>query len=236
MQNVNLKDIVNYEINLLYNNDIFTTMTRELIDFDLKDWNQTMWYRYYKTFKPQSLEDIYQINSKTLRHLPPETVFEPWCHNKPVPLALFKRLGMFGKKDDNYIFNQILKTKNLIDSIKKNGFKNEIRERNNIIIEILIYKDEEKILVNGGNHRLNVLKALDYTKTLKLLVKSNKFLKKKNLINNKIYNPNQDYKYKINYDEAHEWPAVKSGFMPLKEAQEMFLAYFRNETKIDFNP
>ena len=72
--NINLKDIVNYEINLLYKNDIFTRMTRELIDFDLNNWKQTQWYKYYKTFKPQSLEDIYQIKSDTLRHLPPETI------------------------------------------------------------------------------------------------------------------------------------------------------------------
>ena len=148
--NINLKDIVNYEINLLYNDDIFTRMTRELIDFDLNNWKQTSWYKYYKTFKPQSLEDIYQIKSKTLRHLPPETIFEPWCHDKPIPLALFKRVGMFGEKDDNYIYNQIQKTKNILDSIKENGFQCEFKDSNNIIIEVLTYKNKKKILVNSG--------------------------------------------------------------------------------------
>ena len=38
---INVKDICNYEINLLYNSDIFTTMTRELINFNLKDWKKT---------------------------------------------------------------------------------------------------------------------------------------------------------------------------------------------------
>ena len=194
MKNINLENVVNYEINLLYNDDIFTTMTKELINFDLKDWKNTMWYKYYKNFKPKSLEDIYQIKSETLRKLSPQTIFEPWCHDKPVPVDKFSRVGMFGEKDDEYIFNQIKKTKDLIESIKKNGFDNKITERNNIIIEILTYNKEETILINGGNHRLNVLKALDYKNTLLLLVKCNRFFKKKepNLMNNKIYDPKNE--------------------------------------------
>ena len=81
----------------------------------------------------------------------------------------------------------------------------------------------------------DVLKALDYPKKLEVLVKSNKFLKSKNLINNKIYDKNKEYKYIINYEKASDWPGVKSGYIPLKEAQYMFLAYFRDETKINFN-
>tara|TARA_A100001015_G_C14698737_1_gene597408 strand:+ start:56 stop:766 length:711 start_codon:yes stop_codon:yes gene_type:complete len=235
MEKIKLEDIANYEINLLYNDDIFKKMTKELINIDLKDWKRTMWYKYYKEFHPKTLDDIYQIDSNILKKLTPETIFEPWTHDKPIPLEKFKRLGMYGIKDDNYIYNQIEKTKNLIDSIKKSGYNEKISNKNNIIIEVLIYKGKKRILVNSGNHRLNVLKALDYDKQIEVIRKCNKYIKPKNLINNKIYDKNKEYKYIINYDDARNWPGVKSGYMPLKEAQEMFLAYFNSNKKINFN-
>ena len=55
---INLDLICNYEINLLYNNDIFKIMTQELIDKDLKEWKTTKWYNYFKTFQPKNLDDI----------------------------------------------------------------------------------------------------------------------------------------------------------------------------------
>ena len=236
MEKINLEEIPNYEINLLYNNDIYRRMTKELINIDLKDWKRTMWYKYYKEFRPKTLDDIYHIDSNILKKLPPETIFEPWTHDKPIPLEEFKRLGMYGIKDDNYIFNQIEKTKKLIDSIKKNGYNEKIGNSNHIIIEVLIFEGKKRILINSGNHRINVLKALDYDKPIEVIRKCNKYLKPKNLINNKIYNKNEEYKYIINYENASNWPGVKSGFMPLEEAQAMFLAYFNsNQKKINFN-
>ena len=66
MEKINLDEISNYEINLLYNSDIYRKMTKELINIDLKDWKSTMWYKYYKEFQPKTLDDIYQIDSKIL--------------------------------------------------------------------------------------------------------------------------------------------------------------------------
>ena len=43
------------------------------------------------------------------------------------------------------------------------------------------------------------------------------------------------YKFIISYDEANGWPAVKSGFMPLKEARNMFLSYFDKDKRIELN-
>ena len=42
MEKIELKDIANYEINLLYNDDIFRRMTKELINIDFKDCKNTM--------------------------------------------------------------------------------------------------------------------------------------------------------------------------------------------------
>jgi len=223
--NIELKDVCNYEINLLYNNDIFTDMTKELINKDLNDWKNTIWYNYYKTFNPKSLDDIYKINSKTLKNLPAETIFEPWTHDKPIELNMMKRLGMYGIKDDDYIYNQIKKTKYLVDSIKKNGYTESNAIKNNVVVEILKYKEKEKYLVMSGNHRINVLKALNYKK-INVFLKDNIFLKQKNLINNKRFKKNKSYNCVINYDNAENWPAVKSGYMNIEEAQKMFLSYF----------
>ena len=91
MEKIKLEDIANYEINLLYDDDIFRRMTKELINIDLKDWKRTMWYKYYKKFQPKTLDDIYQIDSNILKKLTPETIFEPWTHDKPISLEKFKR-------------------------------------------------------------------------------------------------------------------------------------------------
>lgn len=223
---INLEDVCNYEINLIYNNNIFVDMTKELINKNLNDWKTTKWYNYYKTFNPKSLDDIYKINSNILSKLPPEVIFEPWTHNRPIPLNQFKRLGMYGIKDDDYIYKQIKKTKDLLDSIIKNGYIESDNIKNNIVVEILKYKDQEKYLVMSGNHRINVLKALDY-KTINVFLKDNIHLKPKNLINNKRYNKNKQYKSIIDYDDAINWSAVKSGYISIEEAQQMFLEYFR---------
>jgi hypothetical protein len=223
--NINLQDICNYEINLLHNNDIYTRMTKELINFDLKNWKNSLWYKYYSNYCPKNLNDIYKINSTILNNLPPETIFEPWTHDYPIPTYRFKRLGMYGPKNKDYIYQQIKKTKNLIISIQKNGFIESTDIKNNIVVEILKFNDKIKYLVTSGNHRINVLKAFDL-KTVNVCIKQNHHLKSKNLINNKIYDVNKPYRSIINYNSADTWPAVKSNYMSLEKAQQMFLSYF----------
>ena len=224
---INLQDIANYEINpIKQNNNIFVIMTKELIHKELKDWKETKWYNYFKTYKPKSLGDIYNINSPVLKTLPPETIFEPWTHDKPVPLNSFKRLGIYGPKEDKYIYSQIEKTKNLIDSIKKHNYIESNNIKNNLVIEILRYNNKEKYLISGGNHRINVLKALSYKK-VNVFLKDNIHIKTKNIINNKRYNKNEKYEAVIDYENAINWPGVKSKFLSLEEAQKMFLAYFK---------
>ena len=221
--NINLQDICNYEINIFNSN--YTKMTQELIDFDIENWKQSLWYKYYTTYCPKNLNDIYKTNIDTLKKLSPQTIFEPWTHDYPIPTYKFKRLGMFGPKNKNYIYQQIKKTKSLITSIQKNGFIESNEINNNIVVEILKFNDKIKYLVTSGNHRINVLKALGF-KNVNVCLKQNAHLKSKNLINNKIYDKNKPYRTIINYNSADNWPAVKSNYMSKKNAQDMFKAYF----------
>lgn len=221
--NINLQDICNYEINIFNSN--YTKMTQELIDFDIENWKQSLWYKYYTTYCPKNLNDIYKTNIDTLKNLSPQTIFEPWTHDYPIPTYKFKRLGMFGPKNKNYIYQQIKKTKSLITSIQKNGFIESNEINNNIVVEILKFNDKIKYLVTSGNHRINVLKALGF-KNVNVCLKQNAHLKSKNLINNKIYDKNKPYRTIINYNSADNWPAVKSNYMSKKNAQDMFKAYF----------
>ena len=52
----------------------------------------------------------------------------------------------------------------------------------------------------SGNHRVNVLKALNYNKIN--VLKDNIHLKPKNLINNHRYNKKKKYNYIIDYDNS----------------------------------
>jgi len=221
--NINLQDICNYEINI-YNSN-YTKMTQELINFDIENWKQSLWYKYYTTYCPKNLNDIYKTNIDTLKNLSPQTIFEPWTHDYPIPTYKFKRLGMFGPKNKNYIYQQIKKTKSLITSIQKNGFIESNEINNNIVVEILKFNDKIKYLVTSGNHRINVLKALGF-KNVNVCLKQNAHLKSKNLINNKIYDKNKPYRTIINYNSVDNWPAVKSNYMSKKNAQDMFKTYF----------
>ena len=225
MKQIHLNKIVNYEINLLDKTDNYVIMTQELLQKSIDEWKSTLWYQYYKQYQPNNLNDIFHTTIPILQQLPPETIFEPWTHSKPIPLHLFKRKGLYGWKDDDYIYKQIKKTKQLIESIQSKGFLTIKSDRNNIVVDILQYKNEEKFIILGGNHRINVLKALGY-QTIQVNLNHNKFLKPKQLINNQRYRKEKPDFAIIRFEDAKDWPAVKSGYLSIKEAQEIFLAYF----------
>jgi hypothetical protein len=225
--NININDICNYGTNIIKESNIYLEMTRELDRTELENWKKTKFYKYYKSYSPKTLFDIYNIDIKVLKNISSGCFFLPWINNYPQKLDR-KDSCLFGIKKDDYIYKQIKKTKGLLDSILKNGFKPEEyldRCDGYIVIQILKYKNNYKYFVISGNHRINVLQSIGY-KNIKCKLIENKYLKEKDKINNGIYNKNKPYQTIIDYDNAINWPAVKSEFLTLEEAQKMFLAYF----------
>lgn len=223
---INIFDVCNYNVNIINHNN-YLEMTKELIDKKIDNWKYTKWYNYYKKPSPKNINCIYNTNIKVLEKISAGRFFLPWVNDYPQSLDRTNSC-LFGKKDDEFIYKQILKTKNLIISIKKNDYvptKFVDRCGGYIVVQQLKYNNENKYYVIAGNHRINVLQSLGY-KNVEVLLVDNNLLKDKDKINNKIYNKNKDYPCIINYDNAENWPAVKSSYMNIEEAQKMFLSYF----------
>lgn len=225
-KNINIFEICNYNVNIT-NNYNYLEMTKELINKKTKNWKDTKWYNYYKNSSPKNLNFIFNTNIKALENISAGRFFLPWVNDYPQSLDRINSC-LFGEKNDEFIHKQILKTKNLIISIKKNDYvptKFLDRCGGYIVVQQLNYNNKNKYYVIAGNHRINVLQSLGYQNIEVLLIENN-LLKDKDKINNKIHDENKDYPCIINYKNAKNWPAVKSGYLTLKEAQQIFLNYF----------
>jgi len=233
---IDLRDVCNYEINPFGKIDIHTQMTKEIINNINIDYKKTKLYQYYKNYSPENLSEVYKVkydkndNNKILTTLSPHTIFEPWVHNKPVPLDTFSHCGLFGPKTDSFIKNEFNRTKNVILSIQKNTY-DPLQFFDNrqgfITIQLYKYNDNYKIYVIAGNHRSSVLKAMGIY-NVPVIFQQNEFLKNRNKLNNSIYNPTLPYQKIIDHDNIDNWPGVKSGFITKTEASKMFSSFFTN--------
>jgi len=236
---INLKDVCNYEISPLVvithgeEKDIHIEIVEELINNLNINYKETKLYKYYKEYSPNNLAEVYKVKyskNDILTKLSPHTIFKPWIHNYPVPIENYSHSGLFGPKSDSFIKNEYNRTKNVILSIKENGYSpNDFFDKRNGLITFQLYKynDKYKIYVIAGNHRTAVLKAMGQF-IVPAIFQQNQFLKPRNKLNNMIYNSNKSYQKIIDYSNIDNWPGVKSGFISKSEASKMFLSFFAN--------
>ncbi len=233
---INLKNVCNYEINPLGQTDIHIEIVEELINNLNIDYKETKLYKYYKEYSLENLAEVYKVKyskddkNKILTTLSPHTIFEPWINNYPVPINNYSHSGLFGPKSDSFIKNEYNRTKNVILSIKENGYlPNDFFDKRNGLITFQLYKynDKYKIYVIAGNHRMIVLKAMGQFK-VPAIFQQNHFLKPRNKFNNMLFNSNKSYQKIIDYNNINNWPGVKSGFITKNEASKMFLSFFAN--------
>jgi len=195
-------------------NPLVVTVKELLLDPYIK-LEETYLFKYFQIFKPKNLMDVFFLNTddgniknfSRLNNLNQYTLFYPWFHKYPQRYLV---PGMFGPKDISFPKLRYIRLKNLIFLIKKYDY---IPSKDDQICGYkLINGNDYRFVITAGSHRSSVLKALN--KNTHISVKFDDLRVNKNFFEVKI----QDIK---------SWPGVSSGYMSEKEAEIMFLGFFK---------
>lgn len=195
-------------------NPLVVTAKELLLDPNIK-LEETYLFKYFRTFKPKNLMDVFFLNTddgsiknfSRLNNLNQYTLFYPWFHKYPQRYLV---PGMFGPKDISFPKLRYIRLKNLIFLIKKYDY---IPSKDDQICGYkLVNGNDYRFVITAGSHRSSVLKALN--KNTHIPVKFD------DLRVNKIF-------FEVKIQDIKSWPGVSSGYMSEKEAEMMFLGFFK---------
>lgn len=200
----------------------FTATIREYINNNVKHYNESALSRFYSTFQPKSIAEYLYLGktvNNVLNSLPASGIFFPWSNIEPTDRIKQRSIeieidskehksklkivagdsfyGPVSSEKGKLEYNRLI---NVYNSIKKNGFKVDLKGRNNIGAIILESNDEYRYFVRYGQHRVAALSNLDY-KHITLQIE-------KNLI--------------VRRSEVMFWPAVVKGYLTESEALVFF--------------
>lgn len=227
-----LNQVCNCEVAPLRYVPVFVSTVKLLIEKPQVSYKDTPLYRYYKSFAPKNMAELYGLAAnecKMLAGLSTQDMFEPWVHCK---LTGLKIEGIFGPKPDDFIKREFIRFRDVLRSIQRHGYDPvKFKDRRDGLIMVQAYRagDRYQLRVIAGNHRAIVLKALG-RRYVPVTFMQNRFLKPINLKSNGIYNPKQSYPKLIDLADCRQWPAVKSGCISKTEAKKMFLTYINNDS------
>lgn len=163
--------------------------------------------------KMKSLGDLYNLDE--LKKWDINSIFVPWFSQKPLLNKIYYDNDYSTNKTDEII----KKLCELISSIEKRGFIENIELNKNIIV-YPIDIDKNCFYVRAGNHRAAVLAALKetipcYLDNVNFLKLRDKKLIYKYFWKFKLYSKYKNYPYLNSVDN---WPAVKSNMISLENA------------------
>lgn len=177
-------------------------------------------YKYFKSFHPKNLSEVFLINKKSsLDKLNPYNRFYPWHTPYPPP----EHQDFFFGPKINYKDEIKLRTyrlKNIYELIKTYGYIPD--EIDCIEGYVLTNENDYRFIVTAGHHRSGVLSAMNilgnYSNEVTVRFDQER-------ISNKCFI--------INKKEVKNWPSVKNNFLSEEDAILMFDSYFKD--KIYFN-
>jgi len=161
----------------------------------------------------KSSAKLFQLDNDVLKKVPSSSIFHPWIHSKPSSQYHDVWLSIF--TDEKKFLVSYKKIFNLIESIKKFGYDSNISDdrQGGIIGYFLSSKDKVCFYVNAGNHRVAVLKSLDFER-FECNFQEYKKLKHRDIKETYLEkNENSYFVRDYNTQHASCWPAVKSGFL-----------------------
>lgn len=180
----------------------------------------------------KNLSEFYSISSPQLSKYPPETIFLPWLHYKPVEFRdVFFKIFF----DEDYQFLQFHKIFGLVQSIKKHGYLPEkFPTRQKGISGYFLKKNNKRVFyICSGNHRIAVLSSLFPNKFIRVVLENKKFLKQRDIKGTILENQNIEHPEYFCSDEANKWPSVTSKFLSVEEASSIFLSYFNQGVSLE---
>lgn len=196
-----------------------------------KDFKNTPLYNFYKQFQPNSAGDLLQLSNEEFSRISPIKTVQPWLREtfnqryerwkslvknenlsrSGIELDITHGVSGFGPVSDEKCIIEYESIISLCESIKNNGFKNNIT--NPITAYTLNYEGDFKYVISDGQHRVAVLIALGYNKIPILL--SDK--KTKRIISRR---------------ESQYFPNVVNSIFTIEEAQHVFDLYFNGRKTI----
>lgn len=178
---------------------------------------------FYDHLAYTSLNSLFETDIKKLDDYPYFNLFLPWVHCKPV--SKFEDNAFITSISDRLILDKVEKIKELLLSIKKQGFvpqKYSDRKMGQISGYFLRMNDVEKFYVVSGNHRVACLSALGF-ETIPAILENKLFFKPRDLENFGW----DDMPVLFDENNISFWPSVTSGFLKEEEAAEICNSYLK---------
>lgn len=211
----------------MVDNPLFKTC--EEISKDSKlTYRESSLFSHYSKKLPENLEDLYNISANSiLKDFSYKNSFLPWYHSTPVTkykdVAFIRREENFGKK-------QFDKIKNLLSSIKKNGYNPDAyRQKDRKLGHItgyFLFDNElqvKRFYVISGNHRAAVVSFLNQNKIFPVTFEKTGFMKDRDRENCGFLETN--YPQYFNLSDIENWPSVKNKFITKEVAKQIFKKY-----------
>lgn len=170
----------------------------------------------------QTLGILYDIPNSNIAHLPADTIFFPWIHQKPVNYKRFNESHFFSIfSNESCLKKHYNRIKKLVYSIKEYGYVPDKfpTRQGGICGHFLAHGDNKKFFVSAGNHRVAVLSALYPDKKIPVIFEEKSFFKPRDLENR---GPILDI---YSSDNVNNWPSVKNNFLKKEDALKMFGLY-----------
>jgi hypothetical protein len=174
--------------------------------------------------KHKSLSEFYNIDSKILSNYSADIVFLPWIHYKPTK---FNDVFFQVFYNEEYQYFQFKKIFDLVQSIKNHGYLPEkFPTRQKGISGYFLIKDNKKVFyVVSGNHRAAVLSSLFPDKEISVVLENLDTAKSRD-IEGTIFEKLKLHPEYFSLDDAYNWPSVKSEFIDVSCAKDIFTSYF----------
>lgn len=186
----------------------------QIIQDDNTETKNLYLYKYLNNFFPKDYNEVFLINQNTaLKKITQYNFFYPWFHDYPSRVL---HNGLFGPKHIETTEIRVTRLKNIYNLIDKYSY---IPSKKDCIEGyVLIDNDDYRFVVTSGTHRSSVLNAMNIL---------DKFPNKVPVKFDQIRVDNKTFI--INKKSAKNWPAVKSGFLKIDEANLFFESFFKDK-------
>ena len=186
----------------------------QIIDNVNIDTKNLFLFKYLNNFFPKNYSEVFLIDQNTkLKKITQYNFFYPWFHDYPSRVL---HNGLFGPKHIETTEIRVTRLKNILNLINKYSY---IPNKNDCIEGyILIDNDDYRFVVTSGTHRSSVLNAMNILDEFshKVPVKFDQI---------RVDNKN----FVIDKKNVKNWPAVKSGFLKIDEANLFFESFFKDK-------
>jgi len=167
---------------------------------------------YYSTHHIKSFFDFIDKDCRNPDLL--DMYFLPWEVSNIRPIEKFKGSHMIGPTPEDSIPKISIRLLNLLQSIKKQGFKKSRYGDNVVRVYELVNGKDSKFIIKDGQHRISIASTLGISSIYASY--------------NSVYYFRNKEESIINRDSVDNWPKVKNGMISKEDALTFFDKIYNN--------